>query len=71
MSVELGKDEVFSAAVEGLPNVAELIATVPVEDRGRALEAAEQSYLETSRELGYPEAGCSAMGGGGHVSIAT
>ena len=56
MSVELGKDEVFSAAVEGLPKVAELIATFPVEDRGRALEAAEQSYLDTARELGYPEA---------------
>ena len=35
MSVELGKDEVFSAAVEGLPKVAELIATFPVEDRGQ------------------------------------
>ena len=57
MSVELGKDEVFSAAVEGLPKVAaELIATFPVEDRRRALEAAEQSHLDTARELGYPEA---------------
>ena len=36
MSVELGKDEVFSAAIEGLPKVAELIATFPVEDRRRA-----------------------------------
>ena len=27
MSVELGKDEVFSSAVAGLPKVAELIAT--------------------------------------------
>jgi hypothetical protein len=57
MSVELGKDEVFSAAVKGLPKVAQLIATFPVEDRRRALlEAAEQSYLDTARELGYPEA---------------
>ena len=56
MSVELGKDVVFSAAVEGLPKVAELIATFPVEDRRRALEAAEQSYLDTARELGYPDA---------------
>ena len=56
MSVELGKDEVFSAAIEGLPKVAELIATFPVEDRRRALEAAEQSYLDTARELGYLEA---------------
>ena len=54
MSVELGEDEVFSAAVAGLPKVAELIATFPVEDRMRALEAAERSYLETARG-GYQE----------------
>ena len=53
MSVELGEDEVFSAAVAGLPQVAELIATFPFEDRRRALEAAEQSYLETAKRLGY------------------
>ena len=53
--VELGEDEVFSAAVAGLPKVAELIATFPVEDRMRALEAAERSYLETARGLGYQE----------------
>lgn len=56
MSVELGEDEVFSAAVAGLPQVAELIATFPFEDRRRALEAAEQSYLETEKRLGYQEA---------------
>jgi len=38
MSVELGEDEVFSAAVAGLPKVAELIATFAVEDRRRALK---------------------------------
>ena len=40
----------------GLPQVAELIATFPFEDRRRALEAAEQSYLETAKRLGYQEA---------------
>jgi hypothetical protein len=43
MSVELGKDEMFSSAVAGLPKIAELIATFSSEDRRRALEAAEQS----------------------------
>ena len=52
MSVELGKDEVFSSAVAGLPKVAGLIATFSSEDRRRALEAAERSYL---RALGYQE----------------
>jgi hypothetical protein len=55
MSVELGKDEVFSSAVAGLPKVAGLIATFSSEDRRRALEAAERSYLETARGLGYQE----------------
>jgi hypothetical protein len=56
MSLELDKDEAFSMAVAGLPKVAELIVTFSSEDRKRALEAAEQSYLETARGLGYQEA---------------
>jgi len=52
---DLGKDEVFSLAIAGLPRVAELVATFSSEDRKRALEAAEQSYLETARGLGYQE----------------
>jgi hypothetical protein len=56
MSVELAKDEVLSSALAGLPKVAELIATFPLEHRRRALQAAEQSYLETARGLGYREA---------------
>ena len=35
MSVELGEDEVFSAAVAGLPKVAELIATFPSRIEGK------------------------------------
>jgi hypothetical protein len=56
MSVELGKDEAFSSAVAGLPKVVELIATCPLGSRRRAFEAAQQSYLETARDLGYEEA---------------
>jgi hypothetical protein len=56
MSVKLAKDEMFSSAVAGLPKVIDLIAACPFEDRTRAFEAAEQSYLKTARGLGYEEA---------------
>jgi len=54
-NTDLDKDEVFSLAIAGLPKVSELIATFSAEDQQRALEAAEQSYLETARGLGYQE----------------
>jgi hypothetical protein len=56
MSVELAKDEMFSSAIAGLPKVIDLIAACPFGDRGRAFEAAKQSYLKTARGLGYEEA---------------
>jgi hypothetical protein len=56
MSVESSEDEVFSSAVAGIPKVVELIAASPLGDRRRAFEAAQQSYLETARCLGYEEA---------------
>jgi hypothetical protein len=54
--VELSKDEIFSLAIAGLPKVAELIVALSFEDQRRALEAAERSYRETARGLGYQEA---------------
>ena len=56
MALVLDEDEAFSAAVAGVPKVAELIANIPAEDRSRALEAAEKSYLETAHALGYQDA---------------
>lgn len=53
MALELERDGVLSAVIAGLPKVAELISTIPEQRRSRALEAAEQSYLRTARELGY------------------
>jgi hypothetical protein len=53
MAVDLENDEVFSAAVEGLPRVVELIGTVPEEKRFVAWSAARQSYLQTAQTLGY------------------
>ena len=56
MTLTLDEDDVLSAAIAGVPRVAELIATVPDEDRSRALEAAEKSYLQTAYILGYQDA---------------
>jgi hypothetical protein len=56
MSVELSKDEAFSSAVAGLPKVVELIAACPLGNRRRAFEVAQESYLQTARDLGYEEA---------------
>jgi len=56
MESEIEDDGILSDVLAGLPRVAEFIATIPDEKRGRALEAAEQSYLKTARELGYEEA---------------
>ena len=53
MAVNLEGDRLFSAAIAGLPKVAELIAAVPAADRVRALEAVEASYVQTARTLGY------------------
>jgi hypothetical protein len=56
MTFNSEEDEVLSAAIAGLPKIAELIATVPAEERARALEAAEKSYLQTAHTLGYEDA---------------
>jgi hypothetical protein len=49
------EEEILEAAVAGIPRVAEVVASIPEEDRGRALNAAARSYWETVRNLGYEE----------------
>jgi hypothetical protein len=56
MTLIMAEDEVLSVAIAGVPKVAEFIARVPMEDRSRALDAAEKSYLETEHTLGYQDA---------------
>jgi hypothetical protein len=56
MTLIMAEDEVLSVAIAGVPKVAEFIARVPMEDRSRALDAAEKSYLETAHTLGYQDA---------------
>jgi hypothetical protein len=53
MAPDLQNDAFFSAAIEGLPKVVELIVTVPEEKRSLALTAAHRSYLQTAQALGY------------------
>jgi hypothetical protein len=56
MTLTQQEDEVLSGAIAGVSRVAELLATIPAEDRSRALEAAEKSYLQTAHALGYKDA---------------
>ena len=56
MTLIMAEDEVLSAAIAGVPKVAEFIAAVPTVDRSRAVEAAEKSYLRTAFTLGYQDA---------------
>jgi hypothetical protein len=55
MSQTLEDDAVLSAAIDGIPKIAERIANVSPSDRSRALVAVEHSYLQTARALGYDE----------------
>ena len=53
MALDLENDEAFSAAIEGIPKVLELIASVPEANWPLALAAAQQSYLQTAQKLGH------------------
>jgi hypothetical protein len=50
------EEDILEAAVAGIPRVAEVVASIPGEDRARALDAVERSYRQTVRDLGYEEA---------------
>jgi hypothetical protein len=56
MTLIMAEDEVLSVAIAGVSKVVEFIAGVPSEDRSRALEAAEKSYLKAAHTLGYQDA---------------
>lgn len=45
------QEEILEAAVAGIPRVAEVVASIPEEDREMAFEAAERSYLQTAHDL--------------------
>ena len=45
-------EEVLEAAVARIPEIAAIIASLPVEDRPSAFDVAERSYLRTAKYLG-------------------
>ena len=47
--------DIFEMAFAGIPRVAEMIAALRLEDRIRALDAAEQRYKQMARDLGVSE----------------
>jgi hypothetical protein len=47
--------EIFEMAFAGIPRVANLIAALRVDDRTKALDAAEQRYKQMARDLGVSE----------------
>ena len=48
-------EEILEAAVAGLPKVAEVVASIPEEDRAKALDAVKSTYRQTMLDLGYEE----------------
>ena len=55
MALDLKNDDVFSAAIEGLPKVVDAIAIVPEAKRSVAWSAVQQSYRQTAQRIGYDE----------------
>jgi len=55
MASKSEKEELLEAAVAGIPRVAQAVAEIPAKCRARALQAAEQSYLQTVQDLSYAE----------------
>ena len=49
------EEEILEAAVAGIPRVAEAVASIPEEDRAKALTAVESTYRQTMLDLGYEE----------------
>ena len=55
MQSDSRNQDIFEMAFAGIPRVAELIAALRLEDRIRALKAAEQHYKQMARDLGVSE----------------
>jgi Mg/Co/Ni transporter MgtE len=55
MDLTEDREAILKAAVDGVRRVAEAIAALPQGQQERAFEAAEQTYQQTVRDLGYPE----------------
>lgn len=49
------EEEILEAAVNGIPRVAEVVASIPEKARAKALAAVESTYRQTMLDLGYEE----------------
>jgi hypothetical protein len=48
-------ERILQMAIGGIARVAHVIGAMPIEDRAKALEAAERSYCQTALGVGYSE----------------
>jgi flagellar biosynthesis/type III secretory pathway protein FliH len=48
-------EEALEKALAGISRVAQAVVALEAEDRARAMQAAERSYCQTARALGYSE----------------
>jgi hypothetical protein len=55
MAYTADDDAVLSAAIDGSPRVAAIIAELPQDQHPRAFDAAEQIYRDILEERNYPE----------------
>jgi hypothetical protein len=55
MQSDSRNQDIFEMAFAGIPRVSGLIAALRLEDRIRALDAAEQRYKQMARDLGVSE----------------
>ena len=47
--------KILESAVAGLPEIAEIIVSTPANNRAKAFDAVEGTYLQTARDLGGAE----------------
>ncbi len=55
MASNLEETKILEATVAGLREVAEVIASIPANNRSKAFHAVEKTYLQTARDLGGTE----------------
>lgn len=55
MALSSREEKALEAIVAGIRHIAAVITAIPVENRTKALDAAERSYLQTMRDLGLEE----------------
>ena len=55
MALSSEQEEALEAIVAGIPHIALVIAVIPIDERAKALDAAERSYLRTMRNFGFEE----------------